>query len=287
MTKRFREKIKFICSALLAIILLLDPIMSLTFNKEINSLSINIEDIEEIEEISEVKKTVSSEKYLKIEKLLNEYTLIMNKYKLLKEEIKSRPVYNEIPLMFQTYYPHIKYGGGSVSSSGCSISCLAMVVTYLTDILYTPGDLALKYRKAGKTNCECMENAATDLGLKWEKSYDWNKMKEALKNNQPVIVCVNSNTVFTEIEHLIVLTSIDEEGRIWVNDPYGPNYRENRHIKGFKEGFKEWEILTGLCGGWIFEAKTDNVSKYLAEVEELEKIQKEKYEKAIANIILS
>jgi hypothetical protein len=185
--------------------------------------------------------------------------------------------------MFQTDYPDIKYGCGSVATSGCSISCLAMVVTYLTDTLYTPGDLALKYAKAGKNNCECMEIAATDLGLKWEKSYDWKKMKACLANGQPVIICVNEKTVFTEIEHLILLTGITEDGRFLVNDPYGPNYRPARCIKGFNEGFKEWEILIGLCGGWIFEAKEDNITEELNKIDELIKIENQK----IQNLLIS
>ena len=46
--------------------------------------------------------------------------------------------YLQVPRYFQTDYPYIKFGNGTIATSGCSITCLAMVATYLTDHEYTP-----------------------------------------------------------------------------------------------------------------------------------------------------
>ena len=280
MLKTLKRSQKFICKILALLLLLSDPAFSHGINEKISSLTTEQENIEGIS----YEEIVAAEEHKKyIQQKINEYSENIKEYELLKQKIQNRKTYDEIPLMFQTDYPDIKYGCGSVATSGCSISCLAMVATYLTDTLYTPGDLALKYAKAEKNNCECMEIAATDLGLEWEKSYDWKKMKACLANGQPVIICVNEKTVFTEIEHLILLTGITEDGRFLVNDPYGPNYRPARCIKGFNEGFKEWEILIGLCGGWIFEAKEDNIAEELNKIDELIEIENQK----IQNLLIS
>ena len=41
--------------------------------------------------------------------------------------------YDTVPLFFQTDYPYIKFGDGTIATSGCSMTALAMVATYLTD----------------------------------------------------------------------------------------------------------------------------------------------------------
>ena len=53
---------------------------------------------------------------------------------------------DSVPLYYQTDYPHNKFGNGTIASSGCSITCLAMVATYLTDQEYTPPSDGLPFR---------------------------------------------------------------------------------------------------------------------------------------------
>lgn len=61
-----------------------------------------------------------------------------------------------VPLYFQTDYPDTRYGHGTVATSGCGITSLAMVATYLTGHDYYPDELigritAAKYRKEENT----------------------------------------------------------------------------------------------------------------------------------------
>ena len=57
-------------------------------------------------------------------------------------ETNLKNVLHEIPLYHQTDYPDIRYGAGSIATSGCSVTSLAMVATYLTGHTYMPDELA-------------------------------------------------------------------------------------------------------------------------------------------------
>ena len=159
---------------------------------------------------------------------------------------------SSVPLFFQTDYPDIPYSKGTVATSGCGISCLSMVASYQTDIIYTPGMLA-KYNDSGYDNGTRMENAAIALELHFEKSWHWSDVMTALRNDQLVIVLVGGDTIFTSGGHFIVLTGITDDGKIMVNDPYEPNYKRigNRYITGFDES----DITCDFNGAWIFDKK--------------------------------
>ena len=49
---------------------------------------------------------------------------------------------SQVPLFFQTDYPDVRYGSGTVATSGCGITALAMVATYMTGHTYHPDELA-------------------------------------------------------------------------------------------------------------------------------------------------
>ena len=48
----------------------------------------------------------------------------------------------EVPLYFQNDYPDQRYGNGTVATSGCGITSLAMVATAMTGYVYRPDELA-------------------------------------------------------------------------------------------------------------------------------------------------
>ena len=47
-----------------------------------------------------------------------------------------------VPNYFQNDYPDVPYGDGTMATSGCGPTCLAMVATYLTGYTYTPDMIA-------------------------------------------------------------------------------------------------------------------------------------------------
>lgn len=161
--------------------------------------------------------------------------------------------YASVPLYFQTDYPDNLYGGGSIASNGCSITSLAMVATYLTGHEYLPDELARYFGGVAENNIERLEIAAEAMQLPWEKLENFHKTLEALREGKIVIALMDSNSLFTETQHFIVLTKIDENGKIWVNDPYEPNYTKWDTKRAFREGFTEGDICAGFNGAWAFD----------------------------------
>ena len=69
--------------------------------------------------------------------------------------VEEKKTIDAVPLYYQTDYPYINFGNGTIATSGCSITCLAMVATYLTDQEYTPPQMAYHFGSFGKNIVEC------------------------------------------------------------------------------------------------------------------------------------
>lgn len=186
-------------------------------------------------------------------------TIIANKITEEKEE--TTLVFDEVPLFNQMDYPDYRYGEypRTIATSGCGITCLAMVATYLTDTVYSPIELAerfgSKYAWHG-TSASIFPDSEKLLGLDYDKTtYNWDVVYEALKNGQVAVVLVNSRSIFTSGGHYIVLAGLTEDGKIIVNDPNGHNY--NKLKNGFENGFYPIDIYYGATGYFIWEKKVD------------------------------
>mgnify|MGYP003301602097 CR=1 FL=1 len=160
---------------------------------------------------------------------------------------------NNVPLYFQNQYPDIRYGSGTVATSGCSITSLAMVASYMTDHLYSPAELADYFGGSAYSNMARLEAASDALQLPYKKAANWHESLQALKDGKVVIALVEEASIFTESQHFIVLTGMTDDGKILVNDPNLSNYARWELQKGFVEGFTEGDILCGYSGGWIYD----------------------------------
>lgn len=160
---------------------------------------------------------------------------------------------NNVPLYFQNQYPDVRYGSGSVATSGCSITSLAMVASYMTDHLYSPAELADYFGGSAYSNMARLETASDALQLPYKKAANWHESLQALKDGKVVIALVEEASIFTEAQHFIVLTGMTDDGKILVNDPNLSNYARWELQKGFVEGFTEGDILCGYSGGWIYD----------------------------------
>lgn len=167
-----------------------------------------------------------------------------------------------VPLYDQTDYPYTPYGNyGTIASHGCGITCLSMVATYLTDdVSLTPEALAEQfghYNTAHGSYLILFEDSAEVLGLPFqERTYSERDVIEALANGQ-VVVALQSRGLFTSGGHFIVLTGINEEGLITVNDPNGRNYRKSQTmIDGFANGFTLEQVFENGGPYWIYEKKS-------------------------------
>lgn len=132
------------------------------------------------------------------------------------------------PLLLQwdKRWGYHRYGGYNVATSGCAPTCLAMVAFGLTrDEEITPdvvGDYAMKqqyYLPGTGTKWALLSEGAEQFGLHaifLER--DEELIREKLADGMPII-CSMKEGNFTAIGHFIVLTGLDEEGLVCVNDP--------------------------------------------------------------------
>ena len=166
----------------------------------------------------------------------------------------------KVPLFNQCEYRDVAYGEhGTVASHGCGIVSVAMVASYLQDETYSVEALAEQF---GEYNTEhgsywtLFEDSARVLGLgEVKQTQSWKEAREALTNGQ-VVICVQREGLFTSRGHYIVLTGMNDDGTITVNDPNGGNYTKNKVLEnGFKYGFDESLITDAANCYWIYEKK--------------------------------
>lgn len=181
--------------------------------------------------------------------------------------LQERQDYVSIPLYFQNDYPDTMYGSGTIESSGCSITSIAMIATYLTGYEYLPDELAYYFGGKASNNIARLEYAAEALGLPYEKPENWHYTLAELREGKIAIVLVSGNSPFTDGQHFIVLTGMTEDGKILVNDSYAPNYEKWDLKNGFENGFTESEICAGYQGAWVFDksAMSEEITRYYEE----------------------
>ncbi len=169
------------------------------------------------------------------------------------ETVEELPEYLQIPLYFQTDYPETMYGSGSIASSGCSITSLAMVATYLTGHEFLPDELARYFGGRAENNIKRLEIGSKEMQLPFEKSPNFHKTIEGLQEGKVAIALMKRGSLFTRGQHFIVLTGITEDGLIMVNDPNEDNYDVWNLKKGLRYGFEQKDILKGYDGAWLYD----------------------------------
>lgn len=122
----------------------------------------------------------------------------------------------------------LPYAGGTVGDNGCGPTCLTMVYAYLTGKTdYGPVEMcaiseAGGYTYEGMTTWAFMTEGASSLGLYAEElPASAGVLEETLAAGVPVI-CSMGPGDFTKEGHFIVLSGLDETGRVLVHDPNSP-----------------------------------------------------------------
>ena len=120
------------------------------------------------------------------------------------------------------------YAGDDFSETGCGPTCMAMVYVALTGRDdKTPADMGSLSEQLGCASSDgtawlFMTEGAARLGLSSsEVSADEASVRRAILLGSPVICSVGPGD-FTTTGHFIVLTGIDEQGRLIVRDPNSP-----------------------------------------------------------------
>ena len=164
-----------------------------------------------------------------------------------------------IPRYYQGDYDNvILQGDKTVASSGCGFTSASMVASYLTGKDITPDKFVDDWSRPYYIYNGGMSwglPAATaqhyNLGTV-EATTDPNRVIEALKNNQPVM-CSQGKGLFTNEGHIILLSGLDSDGKVIVNDPNA----DNAINKGYNNRSFDInsEINPTARQYWIFEAK--------------------------------
>ena len=165
----------------------------------------------------------------------------------------ERTHYDAVPNFYETDYPDIRYGTGSFAENGSGITSVAMVASYLTGYEYRPDQLAQWFACYTGNQIQTLEHVSEELRLPCQRAENFHVARQALRDGKVVIALMGSSSVFTTGQHFIVLTGINEAGKITVNDPNRNNYELWNLQKSFAEGFREGDILCGYQGAWIYD----------------------------------
>lgn len=177
--------------------------------------------------------------------------------------------YNSVPLYFQNDYPDTMFGSGTVATSGCSITCLAMVATYMTGHEFFPDELAGYFGGRAENNLKRMLYGMQKMRLPYKQCADWNAVMDDLIKGKVVILLVNRKSIFTDTQHFVVLTGLTKDGKILVNDTNCDNYDRWDLKEKLITGFPESDLWRGFDGAWSFDKKAMPAEPYIYHEEEV------------------
>lgn len=164
-----------------------------------------------------------------------------------------KPLVRTMPLYNQLDYKDVRYGAGTIANSGCGITALAMVATYMTGHTYYPDELADWFGGYNGNNIERLLNASDELQLPWKAAENWHVTLKALGEGKIAILLMSGRSMFSDSQHFLVATGLTEDGRVMINDPFGTNYGNPVLKDGFENGFTSSQIATGYSGSWIYD----------------------------------
>ncbi len=142
------------------------------------------------------------------------------------EAYKNMVTLNDFVNYYQGDYRNYSYGrSGTIASSGCGPTSMAMVLTYITGETITPVDTSAYsvqhgYRCEGNgTYAALFPAMASTYGIECqEQSPTAQNIVQSLSEGKVIIAHMGPGT-FTRGGHYIVLRGLDENGRVIVADP--------------------------------------------------------------------
>ena len=133
-----------------------------------------------------------------------------------------------IPLFLQwdERWGYEKYGSDYLAITGCGPTCISMVYCGLTGntdmnplAIATRAEAEGFYVEGNGSSWNIMDILPEELGLEVHSViFDKEHIKKELNSGRPII-CILGPGDFTTTGHFIVLTGVDENGGIIVNDP--------------------------------------------------------------------
>lgn len=158
-----------------------------------------------------------------------------------------------VPHYHQSEYPDIRYGNGTIATSGSSVAALAMVATYMTDHVYTPADIADYAVQYGGSHYKRLEKVSDLMQIPWKRALNVNEALKAVREGKIAIALMGSRSVFPGGNHFIVLTGVTEDGKIRVLDPDDRDYSAWGVGELLENGFPDGKLIAGYEGAWIYD----------------------------------
>lgn len=158
-----------------------------------------------------------------------------------------------VPHYHQSEYHDIRYGNGTIATSGSSVAALAMVATYMTDHVYTPADIADYAVQYGGSHYKRLEKVSDLMQIPWKRALNVNEALKAVREGKIAIALMGSRSVFPGGNHFIVLTGVTEDGKIWVLDPDDRDYSAWGVGELLENGFPDGKLIAGYEGAWIYD----------------------------------
>ena len=158
-----------------------------------------------------------------------------------------------VPHYHQSEYPDIRYGNGTIATSGSSVAALAMAATYMTDHVYTPADIADYAVQYGGSHYKRLEKVSDLMQIPWKRALNVNEALKAVREGKIAIALMGSRSVFPGGNHFIVLTGVTEDGKIWALDPDDRDYSAWGVGELLENGFPDGKLIAGYEGAWIYD----------------------------------
>lgn len=119
-------------------------------------------------------------------------------------------------------YANNSYWDGTIASSGCGPTSVAILASGLTDLNYTPATTASQMQEAsGYTGAEPLKKEMDSLGMTSEiiNAPSTEEIQNQLKAGKVLLVSVESSTIFTDISHIMAVVDINEKGEVYILNP--------------------------------------------------------------------
>ena len=163
---------------------------------------------------------------------------------------------------YQGSYAENPYWDGTIHTSGCGPTSVAILASGLTNLNYNPGVIAAEMNAAfGYTSSSTLQQEMNSLGMNAQviSSPSALMIQDNLRSGKVMLVSVNSNTIFTGGSHIMAIVDINDNGKVYVCNPGSSSkygwYDINEIMKGCN-----YIVVTDANGGGAVGGGTTNTT---------------------------
>ncbi|MCI8470619.1 MAG: hypothetical protein HFJ35_03915 [Clostridia bacterium] len=154
---------------------------------------------------------------------------------------------------YQGSYAENPYWDGTIHSSGCGPTSIAILASGLTNLNYSPGVIAAEMNSTyGLTSYSTLQAEMNSLGMSAQviQNPSASTIQDNLRNGKVMLVSVNSNTIFTGGSHIMALVDIDSNGKVYICNPGSSSKYGWYDISEIMRGCK-YIVVTDAKGGTV------------------------------------